>query len=557
MTPPVAMPSEPIDPDAARSGSGSEGTDRRDGGEGPRTRKPGDGRLLREAVDRLGDIFFVFDDDLNFRTWNDTATEVIGYDTEEVAEMSPTEFVVPEDRPAVTKAIARVLKEGRATVEVTLLTRDGERVPYEITGSALGDPDDPDGVVGVGRDISERLQRERQLQEQARRLERLDRINQVIRSILRDLTSARTRAEAEEAVVGRLVDADPYRFAWIGGFDRGETVVPRAWAGDGAGYLEVREEIQFGTGDVTAGDAIHSDATMVVQRVAESPAAETWRDVALEYGFESAAAVPLSNRETTLGVLCVYADEPDAFSQEEQAVLQELGEAIAYAVTAVERRRALITDTGVELELAVHDRDLFPVALTDEAPGARVELVGGVPDGEEVRQFYRVENADRGTALDVARHTGSKAAFVRRDGEGFVVRVTDSADVAGLLAQRGGRVAGGYAEGGEGRLVVQLPPQVDVRSLVDSLQEYDVQLVARREQPQESEPEDDGRLDALTERQRTVLETAYHAGYFDSPRENTGAEVAESLDIATPTFHEHIRAAVRKLVGENVEEDGL
>jgi PAS domain S-box-containing protein len=543
------MPSEPIDPDGARFLS-SRGDDT-DAGSG----RAEDTTLLRKAVDQLGDIFFVFDDDLQFQTWNKTATKVTGYDGDEVTEMTPTEFVVPEDRPAVAKAISRAFEEGRSTVEATLLTADGERVPYELTGAVLGDVADPSGIVGIGRNISDRLEREHRLQEQAERLERLDRINRVIRSTLQDLTAARTREEAEEAVVGRLVDADPYRFAWIGEFDRGDEVVARAWAGDGADYLEDRKDVRFDAGDVTAGDAIRDDSVSVVQRVAENPAAEAWRDVALGHGFESGAAIPLSNRGSTLGVLCVYADEPDAFDAEEQTVLRELGETIAHAITAIERRRALIADVSVELELAVHDRDLFPVALSAAVPDARVELVGGVPDGEEIRQFYRVKDADRETALTVARETGTSAAFVRQDEQDFIVRVTDPADVAGVLAERGGRIAGGYAEDGEGRLVVQVPPQVDVRSLVDSLEEYDIQLVARRERPSESDPKNGGRLGALTERQRTVLETAYHAGYFDSPRENTGAEVAESLDIATPTFHEHIRAAVRKLVGENVDRD--
>ncbi|WP_242492963.1 helix-turn-helix domain-containing protein [Halogeometricum borinquense] len=51
----------------------------------------------------------------------------------------------------------------------------------------------------------------------------------------------------------------------------------------------------------------------------------------------------------------------------------------------------------------------------------------------------------------------------------------------------------------------------------------------------------------LTERQRTALEAAYHAGFFQWPRETTGEGVAESLGVSPPTFHQHLRKAEQKV----------
>lgn len=50
----------------------------------------------------------------------------------------------------------------------------------------------------------------------------------------------------------------------------------------------------------------------------------------------------------------------------------------------------------------------------------------------------------------------------------------------------------------------------------------------------------------LTDRQRSALEAAYHAGFFKWPRETTGEQIAESLQIAPPTFHHHLRKAQQK-----------
>lgn len=54
-------------------------------------------------------------------------------------------------------------------------------------------------------------------------------------------------------------------------------------------------------------------------------------------------------------------------------------------------------------------------------------------------------------------------------------------------------------------------------------------------------------IDRLTDRQLEVVRTAYHAGYFTSPRESTGEEIAAALDISSQAFYQHIRAAQRKL----------
>jgi predicted DNA binding protein len=54
-------------------------------------------------------------------------------------------------------------------------------------------------------------------------------------------------------------------------------------------------------------------------------------------------------------------------------------------------------------------------------------------------------------------------------------------------------------------------------------------------------------LDDLTDRQRTTLEAAYHAGFFNWPRDASGEDVADSLQVSPPTFHQHLRKAEQKV----------
>ncbi|MFB6183565.1 MAG: helix-turn-helix domain-containing protein [Haloarculaceae archaeon] len=56
-------------------------------------------------------------------------------------------------------------------------------------------------------------------------------------------------------------------------------------------------------------------------------------------------------------------------------------------------------------------------------------------------------------------------------------------------------------------------------------------------------------LDALTECQRDVVETAYDLGYYDVPRTVSTDDVATELDLDRSTVTEHLQRAERNLLG--------
>jgi predicted DNA binding protein len=53
-----------------------------------------------------------------------------------------------------------------------------------------------------------------------------------------------------------------------------------------------------------------------------------------------------------------------------------------------------------------------------------------------------------------------------------------------------------------------------------------------------------------------VVETAYSAGYFAWPRENSGEEIASLLGVTQPTFNKHLRTAEREAFGMLLERTG-
>jgi len=111
------------------------------------------------------------------------------------------------------------------------------------------------------------------------------------------------------------------------------------------------------------------------------------------------------------------------------------------------------------------------------------------------------------------------------------------------------------AEPGEARLGLAVPAPCDGREVIASVQtKYpDAALVAYHNRDQETRTRRELLAtveDELTERQRAVLTRAYAAGFFESPRAVSGEAIAESMGLSPSTFHEHLRAALGKVVGE-------
>ncbi|MFB6197029.1 MAG: helix-turn-helix domain-containing protein, partial [Halobacteriaceae archaeon] len=58
----------------------------------------------------------------------------------------------------------------------------------------------------------------------------------------------------------------------------------------------------------------------------------------------------------------------------------------------------------------------------------------------------------------------------------------------------------------------------------------------------------DESLPSLSKRQREVLTTAYHMGYYQIPRETTTEEIAAEIGIARRTAEQHLRRAENKVI---------
>ncbi|WP_306052877.1 bacterio-opsin activator domain-containing protein [Natronococcus wangiae] len=412
-------------------------------------------------------------------------------------------------------------------------------------------------------------ERDRELKRRNRQLTRLNQVNEIIREIDAALVKAETRDEIERAVCERLTTAERFAFAWIGTVDAaGERLESNAHDGAGRGQ-EYLDGASFSLADATE-PAARTAATRevtVVSNVVDRLHDEPWRKVALSRDYQSAIGVPLAYDEFTYGVLTVYADRPDAFDETTRAVLAELGETIASAIAAVERKRALLTDSRTRLEFDVND-DGFVFARLARRADCVLSFDGGVRQHDDrISVFVTVDGApvaDVATAAaDLVAVEDVRVISDERSGDepgGTVLLELAQPFLALRLADHGVVLRRIEATPEGAQLVVDVPSAVNPSGSVDVVSNAfaDVELRSKRTVERTSPRDLHSELvDRLTERQLEVVQMAYYGGYFESPRERSGEDVAETLDISPAAFYRHIRSVQRSLFAALFEEAGL
>jgi hypothetical protein len=305
--------------------------------------------------------------------------------------------------------------------------------------------------------------------------------------------------------------------------------------------------------DGPTGRALRTGELQVSHDIRAESRYDPWREHIEQYGFRSSAAIPIVHEGTTYGVINVYSARPYAFDGREREVIRQLGEVVGHAIAAAKRKQALMSDELVELEFQI--QDVFAALDVPVKTDGTITLDHAVPVDDEEFLVYGTATPDAvGTVTELTDNLPHwQDLTIRSEGDptSFEFRMTDP-PVLSVVASLGGYVEQAVIEDGDYEMTIHLAPSIDVRRVTDAVEAaYPAAEMLRRRQI--SRDRDDPKrfqrhlVDDLTDRQQTTLETAYHAGFFEWPRDTSGEEVAESIGVAPPTFHQHLRKAERKV----------
>ncbi|QSG04994.1 bacterio-opsin activator domain-containing protein [Halapricum desulfuricans] len=407
------------------------------------------------------------------------------------------------------------------------------------------------GATVYLRDVSERRRAARTAERFRAERERAAVIDEAQSAVLAALVGSSSRDEIEETIVRELGERDRWTFAWIGarGLD-GDGLTVRAVAGEtGDAFSAVRGALD-GPDATPEERAVETGRARLAQPIADDPdVPETVRLAAFGDGVQSVLAVPLAYGSTVYGVAGVYTDRTDAFSERERRSFETLGEIAGFAVTAARNRELLLSDTVTEVTLGVDAETPLSIVATELETA--VTLRGLVAHESDAVLCYVTAADARPEAVEAAASDIPAVGHARVTSETVEIELVGSTPLRSVTSL-GATVREATYDRSGGRLVIELPPGSDVRRTVRSLaRDHEADVLAKRERERSvttAREFRDGLSDRLTDRQETVLRTAYLADYFESPRGSTAEEVASSLDITGSTLLYHLRAGQRTLL---------
>jgi PAS domain S-box-containing protein len=421
-------------------------------------------RFNEELVENAPFAMFRLDEQLRITYENPRAEEIIGLPDEKDASVAIGTDI---------RDVSSISETGQADLFTRL--KDGETIEFEFPFESIYDKEayfagrgvplyrdgEFDGAVLMANDISERRRREEELERQREQLAALNEINDVVREIIDAVIAQSTRAEIEQVVCDRLAQTDSYRFACRFTIDSDLQIESRV----AAGTDDIDDEISVGT------DADEQSVRGLVKRVARTQEVAVTQQVydgpnatdqsdAAESELQSAAAIPIAHQGMLYGVLAVLSERPGAFTTEERAVVRQLGEVVGQAITAVDRKRALMSDEVIEVEIRIPQLLASQVVSVNTDETVTVER--WVPLGNDEYLLYGTTTAE---GIELMRALGEQLSDWNNlhiiDDKNETVRFEQQLSnppITSTIVDHGGAHVTGQIADGEYRARLHVPP---------------------------------------------------------------------------------------------------
>lgn len=366
------------------------------------------------------------------------------------------------------------------------------------------------------------------------------------------LTATSSQEDLIQQFCDHLVSERDYDCAWIGTTGRSNSIVPRASANAGQ-YLDAAIDSGTAPGETTepAVAALEEEKPHVRTNISESTE-EDWETAAIDHGFKSAAAVPLTHDESVFGVLAIYKSAA-VIDATECSLLEEYGETVGYALRSTNWKEALLSAAPVAIEFEITDQSTPLVAVGRKLPpDSNIEILTSLVREETLLYVARISNVtaeqltETAAAVDVLELNTLTETKNQLRCELAVSPPTPET----VIAEHGGKVVEMTVDRGRLHLTVH-QNEDSIQPLVDALDSaYPTTVWAvRSANTTKHDVTSADLLDSLTKKQRQALELAYFNGYFKRPREHDTTEVAEKLGVTRQTLTQHLRAGQNKLLG--------
>ncbi|HEY0744798.1 MAG TPA: GAF domain-containing protein [Chryseosolibacter sp.] len=124
-------------------------------------------------INSLPGIFYMYDRTGRFVRWNKNFELVSGYTRAEIVRMTPLDFFADDEKALLENRIGEVFKVGYADVTASFYTKDKRKIPHYFNGRRVAF-EGVEYLIGMGIDISLRVEAEDEVRESISEIQRLN-----------------------------------------------------------------------------------------------------------------------------------------------------------------------------------------------------------------------------------------------------------------------------------------------------------------------------------------------------------------------------------------------
>jgi diguanylate cyclase (GGDEF)-like protein/PAS domain S-box-containing protein len=322
--------------------------------------KRGEAELRRFvlAMDAIPDRVFIIDRaDMRLVHVNEAACRIRGLERDQVLSLHPWDLLGGSQRDLERTYDELIALKGFAKPEEVCLRVNGSppswlevrRNAQKIGGRWT--------IVVLARDITARKEAES-------RIAYLNRVYAVLSGINALIVRVNNRDELYDKACRIAVEQGALAMTWIGMVDHeSDRVVPVASAGMDHEVLstiarQLRHHTLSDPGDSLAVGVVRNKKSFVSNTSQDDPAIN-FPEMHAKYGMNSVAMIPLMVADEAIGLLAMYAREPEFFHAEQLSLLSELAGNVAFAVEQIEKQERLDYLAYYDVLTGLANRTLF------------------------------------------------------------------------------------------------------------------------------------------------------------------------------------------------------
>ncbi len=314
----------------------------------------------RTLVASSSDLIVIVDEHADLRYANPAAKRILGLDPDDNVGRNMLSLVHPDDLEEAAAAFQRDLAgPGIYTPSIyRFRTAESEWRTLELTATNCLDDPAINGVVFNARDVTSQV--------------RLERAQRTLSAVIQLVVHSADEPALLQNACRMIVEVGNYQLAWVGyvEHDDARTIRPVAVAGAPDNTEHVRLSwADDHTGEGLSGTAVRTRRIQVINDLRDSRYFELARKGAHVDNLRSCCALPLIVADVVVGVIGMYAAEPDEFDSPEIALMEELASELAFGIERLRNAASLHLAENRFRTLA----DAAPIGILESPP-----LGGGV-----------------------------------------------------------------------------------------------------------------------------------------------------------------------------------